>query len=59
MEVNRICQIDGRGYVLEIRTDTQTMHVYVSEKGRVIKAKGPQRAHRTRAALRALREDFR
>ena len=41
MKVQRLAYIEGRGYVLEVSTDTQSMQVYISEKGRVIRACDP------------------
>jgi hypothetical protein len=37
MSVERLCHIDGRGYVLTIRTEHQEMQVHVTEAGRKIK----------------------
>lgn len=37
MTVTRICHIEGRGYVLEVKTDHRSVQIYVSEKGRVLK----------------------
>ena len=36
MIVTRLCHVEGRGYSLEIVTPYQSMHVYVTEKGRKI-----------------------
>jgi len=36
--VERLAHIDKRGYLLSIKTDTQAMQVYVSEKGRQMRA---------------------
>lgn len=38
MVVTRLVHIEGRGYALEVKTDHKTMQIFVSEKGRVIKA---------------------
>lgn len=38
MIVTRATHVPGRGYVLEIKTEHQSMQVYVSEKGRKIEA---------------------
>lgn len=37
MSVERTAHIEGRGYALTIRTEHQTMQVFVTEKGRKIK----------------------
>ena len=38
LTVTRLAHVEGRGYSLEIRTEHQSMQVYVSEKGRKIQA---------------------
>jgi hypothetical protein len=37
MKVERLAHIEGRGYVLSVKTDHAEMQVYVSEKGRVVR----------------------
>jgi len=37
MNVARLTQIDGRGYVLRVQTDTHDLQIYVSPKGRSIR----------------------
>ena len=36
MTVSRLCHIEGRGYVLEIKTDHAALQVYITEKGHKI-----------------------
>lgn len=36
MEVSRLAHVEGRGYVIEIRTGHKSMQVYVTEAGRKI-----------------------
>lgn len=43
MVVERTAHIDGRGYCLTIRTEKQSMQVYVSEKGQTMRACEPVR----------------
>lgn len=38
MELTRICHVEGRGYVLEVKTDSKNLQIYVSEKGRSVRA---------------------
>lgn len=38
MVVERLAHIDKRGYVLNIKTEHQSMQVYITEKGRKIEA---------------------
>ena len=35
-EVTRICHLDGRGYVLEVKTEHAQLQILISEKGRRI-----------------------
>lgn len=37
MVVERLVHIEGRGYVLRIKTEYQDLQIYVTEKGRKIK----------------------
>lgn len=37
MKVERLIHVEGRGYVLEIRTEHATVQIHVTEKGRKIK----------------------
>lgn len=46
MVVERIAHIEGRGYALNIKTAHQSMQVYISEAGRVIRAEEPRDASR-------------
>ena len=41
MVVERTAHIPGRGYCLTIRTERQSMQVYVSEKGQKLRACEP------------------
>jgi hypothetical protein len=38
MEVERLVHVEGRGYALEVKTEHASMQIYVSDKGRKIKA---------------------
>lgn len=38
LAVERLAHIEDRGYVIGIKTEHQTIQIYVSEKGRKIKA---------------------
>jgi len=42
MTVTRLAHVPGEGYALEIRTEHQSLCVYITEKGRKIK---PQQVH--------------
>jgi hypothetical protein len=44
--VERLAHVEGRGYVLAIRTERESMQVYVSEKGRTMRAYEPVRQDR-------------
>jgi hypothetical protein len=39
--VERLAHIEGRGWVLGIRSGNQEIHVYTSEKGRTLRAEPP------------------
>lgn len=45
-DVERLAHIEGRGYVICIRTDHGSMQISVSEKGRVIRAYEPEKHYR-------------
>lgn len=38
MEVTRICVVDRKGYILRVKTDSKDLEIYVSEKGRSVRA---------------------
>jgi hypothetical protein len=39
MQVSRVCHIEQRGYVIDIRTPHASLEIYVTEKGRKIEAR--------------------
>lgn len=41
MEVLRVAHVEGRGYVVEVRTEHAKLQVYVTEKGRRVEAYRP------------------
>ena len=42
MKVERLAHIEGRGYVVTVKTDHNELQVYVSEKGRKVEAYRPE-----------------
>lgn len=38
LEVQRTVHVEGRGYVVTVQTERESIQVYVSEKGRTLKA---------------------